>query len=207
MARHGTWENLVASELVFMDTQNNDPRAVDLFDVRYAENELLYYTRDESLIVRPRRVVAFILEPCLAKIRLKDPGMRWQRIVLVLGWLLAAVRCLTRWLGEADLQVLCVFERDGSLGGALAHEEELARLLLRPWRDNDVVQVLSLAANDWQLRLSDEARRASVSAVIVGVDPSVAMQDQRVTAVPFAAHARDWHAWCQDGLSALRGLL
>ena len=78
VANHGALENLVTSELVYMDDKN-DRTGIDLFDVRYAEGELLYYTRDEALIVRPRRVIAFVLRPGLASARLKDPGVAWQR--------------------------------------------------------------------------------------------------------------------------------
>src|SRR5690349_22712781 len=81
----GSLENLVTSELVYME----DDAGLDLFDMRYVEGELLYYTRDESLVVRRRRRVTFALLPGLTEARVKDAGLRWQRGVLVLGLVLS----------------------------------------------------------------------------------------------------------------------
>src|SRR5262249_50648468 len=78
MSTSGTIENLVPSELIYMD----DSRDVDLFDVRYVEGELLYYVRDESALRRKAYAVSFVFEPSLERARFKDEGVPWQRLVL-----------------------------------------------------------------------------------------------------------------------------
>src|SRR5439155_253372 len=99
VATSGSIENLVSSELAYMDEEGD----LDLFDVRDVENELLFYTRDESLHVHRHRVVTFVLAASMEKARFKDPGMRWQRTIAALAVILACVAKLTRWLTEEGL--------------------------------------------------------------------------------------------------------
>ncbi|MFP2927326.1 hypothetical protein ACLESO_19440 [Pyxidicoccus sp. 3LG] len=126
----GSLENLVTSELVYME----DEPDLDLFDVRYVEGELLYYTRDESVAVRRRRVITFVLLPGLADARVKDAGLRWQRAVVALGLVLCLVRRLSKWLGHEDLRFRVVFPQDGTGTAPLEAERGLCELLLREWR-------------------------------------------------------------------------
>lgn len=64
---HGSIENLVRSELVY-----RDPNAeIDLFALRWAEGDLLFYTRDSGALHRKRRALVVVLEP--ARMRIKDP--------------------------------------------------------------------------------------------------------------------------------------
>jgi hypothetical protein len=208
VANQGAFENLVTSELVYMDTEAERARGVDLFDVRYAEGELLFYTRDEALIVRPRRLIAFVLHPSLEGARLKDPGVTWQRVVLMLGWILASLRCLERWLGAAELRFWCVIEREDSRVPKLAHEEELLRLLLTEWRDKGMAEVTTASRSEWSARLGVEASRADVRAVVLTLDEDdVTIDDDRVMLVPFVGRARDWRTWCADGLEVLQRLV
>jgi hypothetical protein len=201
----GTLENLVTSELVFMSPRGSRAAAdqqaeIDLFDVRYAEGELLYYTRDEALIVRPRRLVAFVLSPSLAAVRLKDPGMPWQRIVVLLGFIVAAIRRLERWLGESELSLLCVFESDEPRP-ALERERQLLELLLTEWRDKGMAEVLVTTRAGRIERLAAASSRAEVHTLHLGhADPAAG-------AASLDAHARSWDAWCKDGLEALRHLV
>lgn len=58
LSNRGTWENLLPSELVYID-EADDP---DLFTVRMVEGELLYYTRDAAQLRRIRRVVHLVVE-------------------------------------------------------------------------------------------------------------------------------------------------
>ena len=76
IATTGTMENLVISELIYMEDPADKDAAggVDLFDLRYAEGELLYYTRDESQFVRDHRAVGFALSSDLTRARIKDRG-------------------------------------------------------------------------------------------------------------------------------------
>lgn len=58
LSTHGSIENLVRSELVYLE----DSPDVDLFSLRFVENELLYYTRDEGQLQRAQREVHVVLE-------------------------------------------------------------------------------------------------------------------------------------------------
>ena len=129
---HGSPENLVASELVYME---NGPH-MDLFDVRYAEGELLYYTRDEAIHVRERRAIHVWLASDLVQARVKDPGLPYQRLVVALGALVTVLERVITWAGSADLRI-CVAVPDA----ALEPEARLVELVLKTWVDAGVLSV------------------------------------------------------------------
>ncbi|MEO8698568.1 MAG: hypothetical protein ABI867_00960 [Kofleriaceae bacterium] len=115
-------ENLVTSELVYMEDGDD---VVDLFTLRYVEGELLYYTRDDSVFRRHKHVIVFAMSADLEDARVKDPDVPWQRLVLALGLLVAAIRWLTEQLGHQALTVHLAFPPK-----VLASERELVELLL-----------------------------------------------------------------------------
>jgi hypothetical protein len=114
-------ENLVTSELAYME-DGNEP---DVFTVRYVEGELLYYTRDDSVFRRHRRVIGLALAADLDDARVKDRDMPWQRLIVALGLVVAAIRWLTEQLGDHALTI-----RVGFPPGQLAEEREIVALLL-----------------------------------------------------------------------------
>ena len=114
-------ENLVTSELVYME----DDEAVDLFTLRYLEGELLHYTRDDSVFRRRRHQITIALGPDLDDARVKDPTVPWQRLVLALGLVVAAIRWLTNQLGDRALSIHLAFPPR-----LLGEERELVSLLL-----------------------------------------------------------------------------
>lgn len=120
ISTQGSIENLVTSELALME----DGPDVDLFDVRYTEGELLFYTRDETAFVRARRRVTLTLDGSLDSARFRDPGLPVQRLVLALGWTVAVVTHLADWLDRQDLHIRIV------LDPLLHAEERLLRLAL-----------------------------------------------------------------------------
>jgi vWA domain found in the FtsH ternary systems/N-terminal helical region fused to the FtsH ternary system vWA domain len=136
MSTSGTLENLVTSELIYMEEsadQGEGPAApllapgdvegqVDLFDLRYVEGELLYYTRDEAIYVRSHRVVTFVLPPELTDARVKDPELEWQRLILVCGLILCVTRRLSDWLSDQALLVRVVLIADAPVDPADAGE-------------------------------------------------------------------------------------
>jgi hypothetical protein len=136
----GSLENIVCSELVYME--DSEDAEFDLFDVRFAEAELLYYSRDESVFLRNQRWITFLLHPDLVRARFKDAELPWQRLVMVFGLLLCAVRRLHDWLSEEALLFRFVFlEREGARPNQLDEEQELCRLVLREWIDRGTVEV------------------------------------------------------------------
>jgi hypothetical protein len=125
LANRGSIESLLHSQLAFME-----PDRPDLFDIKYLRDELLYYARDENHFWRPRRRYRLLLWPDLAQARFKDPALPWQRIILLLALIHAAVTKLIEWLqSEALTFELVLVEESGP--SPLSHEEELLRTLFR----------------------------------------------------------------------------
>ncbi len=178
ISTYGSLENLVTSELIYMD---ETPDEIDLFDMRYVEGELLYYTRDESVFIRGRRVVTFVFEPELIRARFKDQGMRWQRLVVAMGLLSASVQKLSGWLAEEGLFFRVAFVR--SHGEApLEAEQGLCRLLLREWIEKEMAEVVEIdGLEDVIGRTQEDARTAQADLVMFtmntrsldGLDPRV----------------------------------
>jgi hypothetical protein len=138
-ATTGNIENLVTSELVYME----DGADVDLFSLRYVEGELLHYTRDDSVFRRHRHVIAIALAADLERARVVDRGLPWQRLILALGLVIAAIRWLAEQLGDEALTIAVGFP-PGALAEeraicAIVLEAELARgaavVVAEPWPD------------------------------------------------------------------------
>jgi len=125
----GSLENLVCSELIYLE----DGADFDLFDVRYCESELLYYTRDDSVFHRLHRDYGFYLHSSLAQARIKDAELPWQRSVLMLALILVTVRKLIDCLSEEALTIRIRF------ADALQEERGLSELLFREWIDKGIV--------------------------------------------------------------------
>lgn len=127
----GSIENVVSSELVYMD----DDQAIDLFDVRYAADELLKYTRDESVFVRERRALVLHLDLSVLRARVKDRASPWQRLVLAMGLVVAFVRRVAAWLEEADLRIVVASHPK------LRAEIALVELLLAEYVERGVLEL------------------------------------------------------------------
>jgi hypothetical protein len=200
----GSLENLVTSELIYMDDPSDVPRGaepaslvggaggsepaegsdeIDLFDMRYVEGELLYYTRDEAIHVRTRRVISILVGPSLVEARWKDPELPWQRLTLALAIVLGLVRVLAEWLGDEELRFRVIFLRDGACLSPLGAERELLGLLLGEWRDRGMVDVEEGELAAEVAAMGQAARRALVDAIALGVEaaPRPEGLDRRVT--------------------------
>lgn len=130
ISTRGSPENLLPSELAGME----DDDGPDLFDVRWAEGELLHYTRDESQFVRTRRRIAIALSADLAGARFREEGLPWQRAVIALGMVHAIVARLAEWLGDEDLQI-----HVSIASPALDDEARALFAALAPWLARGVV--------------------------------------------------------------------
>jgi hypothetical protein len=108
ISTRGGVESLLQSQLAFMEKEDRP----DLFDIKFLRNELYYYSRDENQFLRRRRRFVFAMYPDLAQARVKEPDQNYQRIVYLLGLILAAVEALTNWLGDDALHFDFVFLHD-----------------------------------------------------------------------------------------------
>ncbi len=129
----GAFENLVRSEVAYvgagvdMGELKPGERAVDLFDVRFAEGELLFYTRDESPLLEDRRVVSLVVDRA-AELRHKLPELPAQTLVLVLGLCVRAQADLVNGLGP--LGSIVTIALCGNAADAPILQEEIALLSL-----------------------------------------------------------------------------
>ena len=172
----GALENLVTSELIYME----DRRELDLFDLRWAEGELLYYARDEGAFTREPREIAWLIGPDLAGARFRDPGSPVQRHLMALAAAVAGTLRLARVLAEQELAVRLVFltERGES---PLAAESGLAALALRDAIARGVASVETLDPIVAWESLAAAAGRAHVDAIWLSAeDPPPAPKRVRV---------------------------
>lgn len=91
LTNRGAFENLVLSELVYTEEGNE----IDLFDVRYAEGELLFFQRDAGQLLRRRRSVHIVFD--LGDVfAAKSLGYDYRFSTLVQGLGLRLIRDLMR---------------------------------------------------------------------------------------------------------------
>jgi hypothetical protein len=136
ISTRGGVESLLQSQLAYMEKQARP----DLFDIKYLRDELYYYARDENQFLRRRRRFVLALYPDLAQVRIKEPEQHYQRIVYLLGMILAAIEKLTQWLSSDALQFDFVFLHDDE-SFPLHHEYELIELLLLEQIENGTVRL------------------------------------------------------------------
>lgn len=162
----GSLENLVASELIYIEPGSpGREKGFDLFDVRYVEGELLYYTRDESVYVRPRRALLIALPAELVRARFMDPGAPRQRLVETIGVLRGVVGRLIEWLRAEAFSVELVFLDDGK-EGALDEERDLCEVLFAEAISKGVCALRSAPGAEALAAELDEQARTSVCDLI-----------------------------------------
>ena len=115
MSTKGALENLVRSEVAYVGVGNeHDHRAPDLFDVRYVEGGLLYYTRDESPLLERRRVMnVAILEVERARHKLAE--LPTQTIVLIEAVVFLAFLDLQQAFGPSLVQLQLAVDGDAAV--------------------------------------------------------------------------------------------
>ncbi len=179
----GSPENLVASELVYLEPGAD----LDLFDVRYAEGELLYYTRDEAIHARPRRTVVIGLAADLTDARVKDEGADWQRIVYLLAVLVAVVGRLVRWLGHVELRIL-VQALDGD-ARELEDELGLLSLALRSYVEAGVVELAHAPPATFGAALEEARQRGETDVVFASTAAAPPVDDADIRLLAVGAYA------------------
>ncbi|HEY4221820.1 MAG TPA: hypothetical protein VGO62_10760 [Myxococcota bacterium] len=135
ISTRGTFENLVRSEVAYVGAGVDvavkpGERPVDLFDVRFAESELLFYTRDESPLLEERRVMTLIVDRA-PELRHKIAELPAQTLVLVLGLCARLQADLVNGLGPSGSFVTIALGRASDTAAEVAVvDEELALLSL-----------------------------------------------------------------------------
>ncbi|WP_166820242.1 hypothetical protein [Thalassoroseus pseudoceratinae] len=176
ISNRGSIESLLHSQLAFMEPATADESSrPDMFDVKFLRGELLYYSRDENQFFRRRRHFLFVLAPDLSTIRAKDAGQKFQRIIYVLGVLVAAVKTLTEWLGEDALLFEFVFLTE-SVDQAksktpLTDEQDLLSMLLRESIATGTVELSQLSETELQSHAESHSRRSLVHLVDISTSP------------------------------------
>jgi hypothetical protein len=166
VSTRGTIESLLHSQLAYME-RNERP---DLFDIKYLRDELLFYSRDENQFLRRRRTFVIALFPDLVRTRFKDAQLPWQRCILWLGLLVAAVRKLSDWLSTDALCFDFVIVDQG-VPDVLAHEQGLLQTIFREAIANGTVRIgRSPSAEAVALDCSRQARRSLCHCLTVGVE-------------------------------------
>jgi hypothetical protein len=122
IATRGTFENLVRSEVAYVGEGSSQTGGVDLFDVRFAESELLYYTRDESPLLDARRDLTVVLDRP-SRQRHKHPSLASQTLVLTQTLALTLQRDLLRVFGPAGSRVRLVWRCETHDDQTVADEE------------------------------------------------------------------------------------
>lgn len=216
-ATTGNIENLVTSELVYMD----DDEPIDVFSLRYIEGELLHYTRDDSVFRRHRHLIGIALAPDLDDARVKDRELPWQRLVLAFGLVVAAARWLAAQLGDQALVIRIAFPP-----GLLVEERGILALLLEGEIARGTVVVVEEALADTLAATTAAAGSAIADLVVLalGAAPEVP-RPVRALLVDLAAAApavselsprrgaaldpgRDaWAGWCDSAEDLLRWLV
>lgn len=132
MSTQGVFENLVRSEVAYVGEGRSvddagNATGPDLFDVRFVEGELLYYTRDESPLLEQRRALVFVVHE-VERLRFKPAELPTQTLVLVHACCLRACADLTAGLGP--LAVHATFALSGDDPAVVDEELGLLRTSL-----------------------------------------------------------------------------
>lgn len=162
ISTRGSIESLLHSQLAYMEPDERP----DLFDIKYVRDELLYYARDENQFLRRRRSYLIALDPGLVRARVKDADLPYQRIVLLLALLVAAVRTLTNWLSEEALVFEFLF-LDGPDGPLLDAEREVVEMILREAIANGTALTDRISIAELPARGKARSRRSLCHCLIV----------------------------------------
>ncbi|HLL22941.1 MAG TPA: hypothetical protein VK427_12465, partial [Kofleriaceae bacterium] len=112
-----------------------------------------------------KHVITIALGADLDDARVKDPDVPWQRLVLGLGMLVAAIRWLVDQLGHEALEIHLSFPPK-----LLAHERELVSLLLEGEVTSGIVTIVEETPAD-AVRHAHDVTNAIADLVVVSMGP------------------------------------
>jgi hypothetical protein len=120
LSTQGRFENLVRSEVGYVAEVVGN--GLDLFDIRFAQGELLFYTRDESPLYDRHHHVTIVFDQA-ANLRHKCPELAAQTIVLAEAMALRLLSDLGQILGAAGCQATLAWHSVTEDDRAAAEEE------------------------------------------------------------------------------------
>ena len=165
----GSIESLLHSQLAYIEPPPAE--GPDLFDVKFARDELFYYSRDENQFLRHRRAFVFVLYPDLLAARYKDAELPVQRIVLVQSAILALVRKLTDWLNSDAIRFEVLLVQQGEKK-PLGEEATLMELFFRVAIDRGDGLVAHVADQAAVVNhLNQLARQSQVHCLAIATSP------------------------------------
>jgi hypothetical protein len=165
----GSIESLLHSQLAYIEPPPAE--GPDLFDMKYARDELYYYSRDENQFLRRRRAFVFVLFPDLLAARFKDAELPYQRIVMVLSAILALVRKLSDWLSADAIRFDVLFVQQGDKK-PLGEEAALMELFFREASDRGDAAVKHVPDQAAVVdHLNHQARQSQVHCLAVAAAP------------------------------------
>ena len=148
LSTRGRFENLVRSEVAYVGEGREQLGEIDLFDVRFAQGELLFYTRDESPLFDQRRRVTLVIDRP-AEQRHKHPELDAQTLVLVDAAALRLQADMVQVFGPSGAEMHLRW-RTGAAADVEAADEE-ARLMALTLADDLAHRRVTLAAFvEWQ---------------------------------------------------------
>ena len=199
ISTQGSLENLVTSELMYMEPQGSDELRPDLFDVRFVETELLYYARDESVAVRRKRALVLVFDPSLVRARVLDVKESWQRLVWLLGSVTALVRRLSEWLDTEAVRFELVFTKEeGEL--PLREERDVIALALREYHERGQLELSEAESTEAAIIHAHQAHGQRARVMLFGVGPMRGLgADAQPDAYVDAAGTRPSVHWVDNG--------
>ncbi|MBA2664501.1 MAG: hypothetical protein H0U74_19595 [Bradymonadaceae bacterium] len=166
LTNRGSFENLVRSELVYMESD----QSLSLFDLRFVEGELLYYLRNEGILRRRRRRLHVYIDASAALFA-KTPEHEYPFSTLTAGLVTQLVRdCARQFAEEAfGATITFVLAGAGELHAERVREESrLLALVLREEIHKGIAGVACVDALDFEAL---EQERALSVALVVSLDP------------------------------------
>ncbi|MBX2803525.1 MAG: hypothetical protein KTR31_37940 [Myxococcales bacterium] len=122
VATRGSFENLVRSEISYVGVGSEELQGLDLFDVRFIEGELLYYTRDQSPALDAVRTLQVVIHRP-AELRVKHRALAAQTLVVVTALLRVLHHDLLRSFGTAGVHTRVIWWTESTQDQAVAEEE------------------------------------------------------------------------------------
>lgn len=180
ISNKGTIESLLRSELAYLEDSDDRP---DLFDIKYVRDELLYYSRDENQFLRRRLSFLILFDANLVTARFKDAELPFQRIILLMAFIVAAVQKLLDWLSDDAIVFELVFVEEVGRKN-LEDEKALLETLFREEITSGNLKIRTFEPSETEEFCDDYARTSLCHAVVLSAD-----ENSRINTGKFAIPA------------------